>query len=143
MTVEVLNRRLTDSRLFDWMFNTAATTDNGMKISIQGKSIEDSIYLFERLNEYLYVTQAPFKVATANRYGLLKESKEQSHKAMTIYCVDGFNFSQLCEDVYSLILDYKGWRDIATPNGYEHYAGGLFTRNDRDTNGVYIPAKNA
>jgi hypothetical protein len=140
MTLETLRARLTDSRIFDWMFNSYATTDNGMKISIQGKSIEDSIFLFGRLSEYLYSNNIPFKVATSRRFDLVDTNKEQSHKAMTIYCVDGSDFSQLCEDVYSLTLDYKGWQDIKTPTSYEHYAGGLFFRNDRNANGVYVPA---
>jgi len=140
MTLETLRARLTDSRIFDWMFNSSATTDNGMKISIQGKSIEDSIFLFGRLSEYLYLNNIPFKVATSRRFDLVDTNKEQSHKAMTIYCVDGSDFSQLCEDVYSLTLDYKGWQDIKTPTSYEHYAGGLFFRNDRNANGVYVPA---
>ena len=140
MTLETLRARLTDSRIFDWMFNSSATTDNGMKISIQGKSIEDSIFLFERLSGYLYSNDIPFKVATSRRFDLADTNKEQSHKAMTIYCVDGSDFSQLCEDVYSLTLDYKGWQDVKTPTSYEHYAGGLFFRNDRNANGIYIPA---
>jgi hypothetical protein len=141
MTTETLTRRLTESNIFDWMFNSSATTNNGMKISIQGKSIADSIFLFEKLSEYLYAKNIPFKVATRRRFDLIKANKEQSHKAMTIYCVDGSDFSQLCEDIYSLTLDYKGWQNIKTPSSYEHYAGGLFFRNDRNEQGVYIPAK--
>lgn len=141
MTTETLTRRLTESNIFDWMFNSSATTNNGMKISIQGKSIADSIFLFEKLSEYLYTKNIPFKVATKRRFDLIKANKEQSHKAMTIYCVDGSDFSQLCEDIYSLTLDYKGWQNIKTPSSYEHYAGGLFFRNDRNEQGVYVPAK--
>lgn len=140
MTLETLRLTLIHSRFFDCMFNTSATTDNGMKISIQGKSMLDSIFLFERLNEYLYSNNIPFKVATSRRFDLINTNKEQSHKAMTIYCVDGYDFSQLCEDVYRLTVDYKGWQDIKTPTSYEHYAGGLFFRNDRNTNGEYLPA---
>jgi hypothetical protein len=141
MTQDTLRRRLTDSPLFDWSFNSTATTNNGMKISIQGKSIEDSMFLFNALQGFLYETNTPFKVATTKRFDLIKANKEQSHKAMTIYCVDGSDFSQLCEEVYSLTLDYKGWQDIKAPTSYEHYAGGLFFRNDRDAKGNYLPAK--
>ena len=140
MTQDTLHRRLTEGRLCDWMFNSSARTDNGMKISIQGKCIEDSVELFNLLSEYLYSNNVPFKIATSKRYSLIKESKEQSHKAMTIYCVDGSDFFQLCEDIYSLTLGYKGWKDIKTPSSYEHYAGGLFFRNDRDVNGLYLPS---
>ena len=79
----------------------------------------------------------PFKVATANRFEL---DSEQGFKAFTIYCPDGFDFEQLCEDVYGLTMDYKGWQNIKTPTSYSHYAGGLFVRNDRDANGVYVSA---
>tara|TARA_R110000868_G_scaffold87876_2_gene245410 strand:+ start:1846 stop:2262 length:417 start_codon:yes stop_codon:yes gene_type:complete len=137
MNVQTLRARLNDSRMFDWSFNSSATTENGMKISMQGKSVEDSIFLFEKLSGYLYANNIPFKVATAKRFEL---DSEQGRKAMTIYCVDGFDFAQLCEDVYGLTMDYKGWQDIKIPTSYSHYAGGLFVRNDRDANGVYIPA---
>ena len=106
---------------------------------IQGKSIEDSIFLYQRLNEYLYSNSIPFNIATAKRFDFFDVNREQSHKAMTIYCADGFDFSQLCEDVYSLILDYKEWHDIISPSNYQHYAGGLFFRNNRDAYGSYIP----
>jgi len=83
----------------------------------------------------------PFKVATINRFSLIGTNKEQSHKAMTIYCPNGMDFNELCEEVYSRISDYKGWYNIKTPSSYSHYAGGLFTRNDRTESGNYIPAK--
>lgn len=141
MRLETLRARLTDSRIFDWMFNTSSTTDNGMKISIQGKSIEDSIFLFSKLKDYLYSNDIPFKVVTSKRYDLRDVNKEQSYKAMTIYNVDGSDFFTVCEDIYSLLIDYKGWFDIKTPTNYNHYAGGLFFRNDRDEYGNYIPSK--
>lgn len=109
-----------------------------MKISIQGKCIEDSVFLYERLHKYLLFNLVPFKVASPKRYN--HDHPEQSCKAMTIYCPDDYNFSELCEEVYSLIMDYKGWYDIKAPTSYEHYAGGLYTRCDRDENGNYIPA---
>jgi len=141
MKTTTIHRLLEKGSRYDLMFNSAKATDNGNKISIQGKSIEDSAFLYECLYEYLYENDIPFKVATWNRFALINTNKEQSHKAMTIYCIDGFDFNQLCEDIYSMTLDYKGWSDIKTPTSYNHYAGGLFTRNDRNENGVYIPAK--
>jgi len=141
MTIETLRARLSTTKSFDWMFNSNEKTDEGNKISIQGKSIEDSIELFSMLAAYLYSKNMPFKIATAERFGLSETNKEQAYKAMTIYCVNGYDFSSLCEDVYSLTLNYKGWFNIKTPTSYQHYAGGLFFRNDRDINGQYIPAK--
>ena len=142
MTTELLNRRLTTSRLYDLSFNSVSTSDNGWKISIQGKCVSHSIELFEMLNEYLYANDVPFKIATENRFSMINEYPQQALKAMTIYCPDGFDFNELCEAVYSRTIEYKGWYNISTPNGYSHYAGGLFTRNDRDLNGSYVPASN-
>lgn len=140
MTNERLTKMLIQTSKMDMSFHSTASSDNGNKISIQGKNVGDSVFLFERLNDFLYANNVPFKLATINRYALLNRNKEQSHKAMTIYCPDGFLFSELCESVYSLIMDYAGWRNIKTPTSYTHYAGGLFTRNDRDANGRYLKA---
>lgn len=134
----VLERRLVNCSAYDMNIHSPLTSDNGNKISIQGKNVGDSIFLYERLNDYLVKNDVPFKVATINRYSLRGANIEQSYKAMTIYCPDGFSFNNLCEDVYSLIVDYKGWYNINTPTGYTHYAGGLFTCCDRDNNGKYI-----
>lgn len=141
MTTSVLKRRLIETSVYDMNVHAYTKTDNGWKISIQGKTVTDSIFLYERLSSWLIGLDIPFKVATINRYSLRNNNKEQSFKAMTIYCPNGVDINWLCEEVYSSITDYKGWRDIKTPTGYEHYAGGLFFRNDRNENGVYIPAK--
>lgn len=140
MNTATIKRRLNNASSFDLMINSPARTDNGMKISIQGKSIEDSIFLYSRLADYLMMADIPFKVATANRYALRDANKEQSYKAMTIYLPNGEDFFELCEGVYLKIMDYSGWRDIKTPSSYHHYAGGLFYRNDRNKNGQYVPA---
>tara|TARA_B100000768_G_C11162671_1_gene325226 strand:+ start:19 stop:465 length:447 start_codon:yes stop_codon:yes gene_type:complete len=141
MSSEIINRRLSNANKYDMPFHSNAKTDNGWKISIQGKSISDSVFLYERLNQYLDNNEIPFKLATKKRYDARNINKEQSQKAMTIYCVDGTHIMNLCEDVYSLIMDYKGWHDIKTPTRYKHYAGGVFYRNDRNETGEYIPAK--
>ncbi|MFS1429934.1 hypothetical protein LMH73_023175 [Vibrio splendidus] len=120
--------------------------ESGWKISIQGKCIEDSVYLFEHLSDVLAAENISHKIATAYRhnYHINKgeqgnnRSLEQSRKAMTIYCPNDMDIKDLCEKVYALIPDYKGWYDVATPTSYEHYAGGLFIRNDRDENGEYV-----
>ena len=140
MTDSLLKRKLIETSLYDVNFHSELSSNNGNKISIQGKNTGDSIFLFKKLNGYLHANNIPFKLATINRYALLNTNKEQSHKAMTIYCPDGFDFKKLCEEIYSLSIDYKGWFDIKTPTSYTHYAGGLFFRNDRDQNGIYIKA---
>jgi len=141
MNTKTLNRRLTKTSRYDMNIHATSNTDNGYKISIQGKTVADSIFLYERLSSYLMSNDIPFKVATINRFSLRNTNKEQSFKAMTIYCPNGTDIMSLCEDVYSLTMDYKGWQDIKTPTSYEHYAGGLFFRNDRTESGQYIPAQ--
>jgi hypothetical protein len=117
---------------------------SGLKISIQGKTIDDSLFLIQRLHNYLVANDIAFKVASQKCYNLAKNSdlfsKEQSHKSMTIYHNENIDFKNLCNDVYELIKDYKGWYDINTPTSYEHYAGGLFVRNSYDENGQYMRA---
>ena len=122
----------------DIMFNSETSTSDGWKISIQGKCVEDAVFLFNALDSFLRYNEIPFKVATKKR--LSSGNVEQSRKAMTIYCPNNLDVSILAEDVYGLITSYKGWYDVKTPTSYSHYAGGLFIRNDR-INGQYIPAK--
>lgn len=125
-------------RVCDYHYDTLANTDNGWKISIQGKSVADSVFLYQRLRDILFTRNIPFKLATQKRINLA--NKEQAHKVMTIYIPNGIDRFELAEEIYCRIIDYKGWYNIKTPTSYEHYAGGLFIRNDRDEYGDYIPA---
>jgi hypothetical protein len=144
MEVAKMIQILTDSkvRICDWMFDTNANTDNGWKLSIQGKSVIDAITLYQRLNGFLFANNVPFKIATQKRINL--ENKVQANKVMTIYIPNGVNRFEFAEAIYSMIIDYKGWNDITHIRhglkGYETYAGGIFMRNDRDEYGNYIPA---
>jgi hypothetical protein len=138
MTAQQLFNLLANSFKCDLMFNTDADTSNGVKLSLQGKSVADAVALYSALASFLLPLNIPFKVATSKRFSLA--NKEQSRKAMTIYIPNGMDAMQIAEDVYSLTMDYNGWNDIATPTSYEHYAGCVFFRNDRDENGRYVPA---
>ncbi|CAH7400892.1 hypothetical protein VCHA53O466_50140 [Vibrio chagasii] len=133
--------------IVNYNYNSAVS---GMKISIQGKCVDDSIWLYDKLSRYLHDNEIGFKLGTAERIGLDGNDlydkyspeylREQSHKLMTIYCPLNMEFSALCETVYELTKEYRGWYDVPTPSSYEHYAGGLYTRRDLDENGNYIPA---
>ena len=144
MEVSKMIQILSDKNLkvCDWMFDTNANTDNGWKLSIQGKSVIDAITLFQKLNGFLFANNVPFKVATQKRVNL--GNKDQASKMMTIYIPNGVDRFEFAETIYSMILDYKGWRDINNSRhgltSYEAYAGGIFMRNDRDEYGNYIPA---
>lgn len=93
--------------------------------------------------DFLQTNNISFKVATINRINCNNEEKslrllEQSRKVMTVYCPEDMDHLELCNQIYQLTKSYKGWYDIRTPSSYEHYAGGLFYRCDRDENGYYI-----
>ncbi|MGD1524079.1 hypothetical protein [Vibrio owensii] len=131
-------------RLYDIQHYSNRNIDGGWKISIQGKVVEHGQFLLDRLYEFLIQNDIPFKVGTLRRYELLQltdwRKKEQGHKCMTIYCPTDMNIHTLSDEVYKRVMDYSGWHDIKTPTSYEHYAGGLFIRNDRDSSGNYIKA---
>ena len=111
---------------------------NGFKLSLQGKTTEDGLFLYERLIDLLDETQTAYKLATWLRFK--HHHPEQSKKAMTIYVRDDWDVKDFAEEVYKRIMDYKGLEDISTPTSYEHYAGAVYFRNDRDENGEYIIA---
>ena len=144
MQVAKMIQILTDTnlRICDWMFDTNAKTDNGWKLSIQGKSVGDAITLYQKLNGFLFNNNIPFKIATQKRINL--ENKVQASKVMTIYIPNGLDRFEFAETIYSMITGYKGWNDISHIRhglvGYEVYAAGIFMRNDRDEYGNYIPA---
>lgn len=121
---------------YDIHHNPAVSTDKGWKLSIQGKKIDDIWFVFSSLFDFLVREYIPFKVGTTKR--LACADKQQARKIMTIYVPDSMNHMELAEKVYTRIMDYKGWHEIKTPDSYEHYAGGVFFRNDRDEYGNYI-----
>lgn len=110
----------------------------GWKLSIQGKTVQDVMYLYDTLKGLLYETNVSFKMATKK---LIDLNNEQSTKLMTIYIPNGIDVKMFAELIHRKIKDYKGWEGITHKESYEHYKGGIFFRNDRDANGEYIPAK--
>jgi hypothetical protein len=138
MNAELTNI-LINAKVYDLMFNTETKTSKGWKLSIQGKTLDDVIFLYDRLNKYLFDNKIAFKIATQKR--ITNPNKEQAQKVMTIYVPDYTDVYELAETIYSKIMDYKGWYDIKTPTKYEFYAGGIYIRNDRDEYGQYIPVK--
>ena len=118
-------------------FSDKAHSD-GWKLSIQGKSTEDALYLYNRLVDFLDESQTAYKLATSCRFA--HEHPEQSKKAMTIYIRNDWSVKDFAEEVYSRITDYTGHEGIKCPTSYEHYKGGVYFRNDRDENGNYITA---
>ena len=138
LTENYIERWISKAKTFDIPF-PGRPSFNGWKLSIQGQTPKDIIFVYERLNRFLKNNDVEFKVGTLKR--LIHKNKEQARKIMTIYIPDGEDRKKFTEKIYKLIKDYKGWHNIKKPNGYEHYAGGIYWRNDRDEKGEYIPAK--
>lgn len=125
---------------------TSETSD--WKISIQGNDVEDSIELYDLLIEYFDEKQVYFKVATATRFNAInieprneKEAfmlKEQSKKAMTVYCPKNIEIIELCKEVKKRLITYKGFVGVSDPTSYKKYSEGIYYRNDRDEDGNYV-----
>jgi hypothetical protein len=114
-------------------------SSKGWKLSLQGKSINDAAELYDLCYEYLENNNIAFKVATEKR--MKDPHAEQSKKALTIYVPNHMDHLQVAEEIYTLTKSYKGWQNIKTPVGYEHYAGAVYYRNDRNEYGDYISIK--
>ena len=117
-----------------------STIYNGWKLSIQGKTLEDSKFLFDNLIGLLTHTKANFKFGT-KRLIDVKDS-QQSTKLLTVYIPDGVDPESYAELVKLNLAGYEGADGIATPESYEPYSAqlGIYFRNDRDEEGEYIPA---
>jgi hypothetical protein len=115
-----------------------AKVDNGNKLSIQGKTINDAIELFVSLYQVLIDTKCSFKIGTQKLID--KKNPQQSTKLFTVYIPNDYNVKEFAEMLYLLIMNYKGGQDIKKPDGYEHYANAIYFRNDRNEYGEYIPA---
>lgn len=111
---------------------------NGWKLSLQGKTVEDSTQLYNLLEDFLTKNSISFKVGTKKRID--HTHPEQSKKVMTIYCPNDMHIKDLAEQVYTLTMHYKGWYDVKCPTSYKHYAGCVYYRNDRDEYNNYIKA---
>ena len=135
---EVLEK-FNSSKLYDISFE-GLKSDNGFKISIVGKTMEDVYDLYNRLHEYLIKHNIAHKIATKKR--VESNIKEQNRKLVTIYVPNDADINKLLFKIEYLLKGYNGWQDIRLPHkGYEVYSGGISFRNDRDDYGNYIPAK--
>ena len=110
---------------------------NGMKLSIQGKTMDDLMEIFDKTKEYLFSSNLSFKFGT--RKLIESDDKEQKTKLLTVYMNSNTDFNEVAETIYNLLIDYKGWYDIKDKKSYQHYAGAVWYRNDRDSDGNYIP----
>ena len=118
--------------------NGEADWKDGWKISIQGRTLEDSEFLFDRLIGLMLNTKASFKFGTQRLIDA--NNPEQSTKLLTIYLPNGVDPKSYCELVRLNLIGYEGAKDILEKRSYTKYSEGIFYRNDRTSEGTYIPA---
>lgn len=137
--IDQIKQLLLSDKKYDISFN-GKPSNNGWKISIVGKKMDDIYELYDRLHVYLEKHNIAHKIATKKRIesGIF----EQNRKLFTIYVPDDIDMKILLIKIEYLLKGYTGWYDIKLPfTDYEVYAGGIMTRNDRDENGEYIPVR--
>lgn len=134
-----IRRVLESSRIFD-MNVPGRPSKQGSKLSIQGRTLEDAVQAYSLLQKYLMDHSIAHKVATLKRVS--DPDPIQSKKIITVYIPDEDYPTEIAEEVYLRLQKggYKGWYNIKDPPSYEHYAGAVWMRNDRDEQGQYIPA---
>lgn len=132
-------RLLSSTKVYDISY-PGKPSDNGWKLSILGKKLEDSLELWNRLRDYLVQNDIAHKFGTIKR--IQHPNKEQSKKLLTIYIPNGSSMDKIATQVEKRLKGYKGWHDIKTPTSYEQWGSGIYFRNDRDELGNYIKAKN-
>ena len=117
-----------------------STMYKGWKLSIQGKTLEDSKFLFDNLIGLLLSTKANFKFATQKLIDL--KHAQQSTKLLTVYVPDDVDPESYAELVKLNLSSYEGADGIKTPESYTPYSAqlGIYFRNDRNEDGEYIPA---
>lgn len=132
-------RLLSSTKVYDISYH-GKPSNNGWKLSILGKSLEDSLELWNRLRDYLVQNDIAHKFGTLKR--IQHPNKEQSKKLLTVYIPDGFTVDEIAMQVEKKLKGYSGWHNIKTPTSYEHWGNAIFFRNDRDNLGNYIKSKN-
>lgn len=126
----------TSSNYFEQIPGKANWRD-GWKISLQGHTIDDAMFLLTSLVTLLEATHASYKIGTQK---LIDLGGEQSTKLLTIYIPNGVDARSYAELVRLNIEGYNGADDILEKRSYTKYAPGIFFRNDRDEDGKYINA---
>jgi hypothetical protein len=137
LKTDKLKEKLTDTAQYFMQVQGSARFSDGWKLSIQGRTLEDALYLLNELLPILVTTNVSFKIATQR---LIDLGGEQSTKMLTIYIPNGVDPVKFAELISSAIPDYKGAEGIEEKESYTKYKNGVFYRNDRDQYGDYIPA---
>lgn len=138
--IEELKETLKTYPMYFLQVMGGAPFDQGWKLSIQGKTLDDVGYLAKNLFRLLSATKASFKFGTQKLIDI--KHPQQSTKLLTIYIPNNVDPKSFAELVRLNLLDYKGAEGIPKPESYSVYSKelGIYYRNDRDENGEYIPA---
>lgn len=136
MDIKEFKQLLEDFPNYFVQFQGEANWRDGWKLSIQGETIEDSLFLFDALIGFLVTSKCSYKFATKK----LIESgiPQQEHKLLTIYIPNGVDVKSFAELVHLNMSEYKGGKNVTPPTMYEHYKNAIYFRNDRDENGEYV-----
>lgn len=136
--VDELRKLLESYPMYFYNVRGTANHKDGFKLSIQGNTLDDVIYLAEHITPFLTKAGITFKLATKK----LIDHKHpvQSHKLLTIYAPNDVPIRDFAEEIYKLMEDYTGGESVKQPESYTHYKNAIYYRNDRDENGEYIRA---
>lgn len=140
MDIEELKETLKTYPMYFLQVMGGAPFNEGWKLSIQGRTLDDVGYLAQKLFHLLGGSRASFKFGTQKLIDL--KHPQQSTKLLTIYIPNNVDPKSFAELVRLNLLDYKGAKGIPKPESYNVYSKefGIYYRNDRDENGEYIPA---
>lgn len=113
---------------------------DGWKLSIQGKTLDDVVFLAEKLQKLLDYTDATYKYGTQKLIDY--KHPQQSTKLLTIYIPNSMNVNEYAKLVETELRGYTGAEGIETPQSYTPFSKelGIYYRNDRTECGEYIPA---
>lgn len=132
--LEILSTK--NSSFINFKSNNIPSKD--FKFTVVGKTLEDSLYLLNRLGKFLYNSGFSFKVGTKKLIDA--KDSEQSYKLLTIYLPQNSNPELLYSDLKSLLKSYTGYKGINLKYSV-HLDGAIYYRVDKDLYGNYIPAK--
>lgn len=135
-----LKKVLSTYPLYFLQINGKADFYDGWKLSIQGKTLDDVVFLAEKLQTLLDYTDASYKFGTQKLIDY--KHPQQSTKLLTIYIPNSMNVEEYAKLVETELSGYKGAEGIETPQSYIAYNKklGIHYRNDRTECGEYIPA---
>jgi len=138
--IDELRKLLETYPLYFYMVRGNGNHTDGFKLSIQGNTIEDVIYLAEHITPFLAESGISFKLGTKKLIDYTGDHPQQKHKLLTIYAPNEVPIREFAETIYQLMEDYTGGDSVKQPDSYTHYKNAIYYRNDRNENGEYIKA---